>query len=62
MAKNVTVWLSDGDTETYKNVNVVEDRQFQYVTAIRLYDGETGILRAKFDYGLISRIRVEDSN
>ena len=62
MGKHVTVWLRDGDTETYENVNVIEDRQFQHVTAIRLYDSETGALRAKFDYGLISRIKVEDSN
>ena len=56
MAKNVTVWLRNGEIEKYPNVSVEEDRNFEHVTAIRLY--EEGELRAKLDYGLINRIEV----
>lgn len=56
MAKNVTVWLKDGGVEKYLDVSVEEDRYFEHVTAIRLY--EQGELRAKLDYNLINRIEV----
>jgi len=57
MAKNVTVWLKDGKIGKYLNVSVEEDRPFEHILAIRLYD-EKGELRAKLDYDLIKRIEV----
>ena len=54
--KNVTVWLKDGEIEKYFVDRIEEDRNYEHVTAVRLYD-KSG-LRAKIDYSLIKRMQV----
>ena len=59
MAKKVTVLLKNGEKEEYQNVSrVEEDRDYDKVTAIRLYQGSE--LRAVINYGLIQRLEVLD--